>query len=897
MTSHIDAEQWRRLSPHLDHALELEPRARADWLSKLETTESELADALRELLAEKEVLDGGRFLEDSPAAFAEGGTLVGQRIGVYEVEGLIERGGMGTVWLGRRCDGRYEGAAAVKLLNAALIGRPAEQRFVREGNVLAGLQHPNIAHLIDAGVTAAGQPYLILEHVEGSCIDEYCEGNRLDTRARLRVFLDVLEAVACAHRHLVVHRDLKPSNILVTPDGIVKLLDFGIATLLEPGTGVQAGTGFTREIGAALTPEYAAPEQLLGGTVTTATDVYALGRVLYVLLGGPQAAMPRNRSAAEVMRDTLEREPRLLSELAADTEAKRLLRGDLDNIVKKALKKEPRERYASVEAFADDLRRHLADKPVSARPDSFGYRAGKFLRRNRGSVLGGAVAALALVVTTGFALVQMLEAQRQRDAALEQTRRAEAFNQVVTSLLSQVGPDGRALGAAQLLDRAVEEVTARYAAEPALLVDLLTQISARYYELRDTRKEYATLLAAEAVARESGDAALVGNVLCNLTETELDAGRMSQAQARMAESRQLLRDARGLTPLVQVTCLRSAAELAAAQGDMRAVFAHLEGAQQLLEAEHLTDRYAYPAILTKLAKYHSRSGHLVAAYEYTRKVAELDRRAGRQDSMPGLIARMSVAVSLYHLGQVQPALAMFREVVPDRSATEPGNPPDMAARAKYGEMLARAGRIDAAMPLLLEAVDEAERSGHHMNSIRTRLSLAKALVFAGRAGEAQPVLEKAAALMRQDEAENSLWLAQASRLRIEMLLALRRVDEAAEEVSRAFEQLEQAAGSDEPRTAALLLTQARVRLARAEYERAAESARRAAALFQKNTIDPAQSADVGEALLVLARAELAAGKVGASRRSFERARIALRNSLGDSHELSLLAERLVARAH
>ncbi|HWM26962.1 MAG TPA: hypothetical protein VNQ14_00790, partial [Woeseiaceae bacterium] len=643
--------------------------------------------------------------------------------------------------------------------------------------------------------------------------------------------------------------------------------------------------------GAALTPEYAAPEQFTGQPVTTATDIYALGRVLYVLLGGQKAAPGRGLSAAQMMRDTLEREPPLLSEIAGEG-TRRLLRGDLDNIARKALRIDPAERYATVEAFGDDLRRFLADEPVTARPDSLGYRVGKFVKRHRGGVLTGALAAIALVGTTGFALMQMLEARQQRDEAREQTNRAEAFNQIVTSLLSQVGPDGGALRPGDLLDRAVEEVSAQYAGQPAFLVDMLVQISSRYYELRDTNKEYATLAQAEVVARATGDPALTVNVLCNTVENLLVAGRMSEAQERMEESRLLLASTRRPPPSLQVTCLRSEAELAAAKNDMGRVFGHLEKARRVLKTSGLQNGDAYPAILSKLAKYHSMSGHLVPAYEYSREIVEIDRRAGRQDSMPGLIARMSVAINLYHLGQVRRALALFREVVPDRGNAEPGHPPSMSAKAKYGEMLARGGRIDDALPLLLDAVAEADRSGHHLHEIRTRLLLANALVLAGRAAEALPALDEVNGLMRQDDSVTPLWLAEAARLRSEVLLAGGHVDEAAQAVTAAREFLDHTEGEDEPRVAGVLLTQARVQLARAESRASIESARRAVLLFERTTIDPGQSADVGEALLLLAQAQSALGDSGAARLSLARAGTALRNGLGADHELTLLSARL-----
>src|SRR5687767_3482990 len=259
MSTHHDQKRWHEISARLDEALDLDEPARTEWLKQLEAREPAIAQAVRALIAEQEGLAKQPLLgEGRTAAGLSRGGLSGQQLGAYTLDSVLGHGGMGTVWLAHRSDGRYEGRVAVKLLNAALMGQPTEQRFVREGSVLAKLRHPNIAHLIDAGVAPSGQPYLVLEYVKGEHIDRYAKQHDLSVDARVRLFLDVLAAVAHAHTHLIVHRDIKPSNILVTSDGVVKLLDFGIATLLGPGD-----AGLTREVDPGLTPEYAAPEQLL----------------------------------------------------------------------------------------------------------------------------------------------------------------------------------------------------------------------------------------------------------------------------------------------------------------------------------------------------------------------------------------------------------------------------------------------------------------------------------------------------------------------------------------------------------------------------------------------------------------------------------------------------------
>jgi serine/threonine protein kinase len=425
-----DTDLLAALHTLLERALDMPLAERDSWLAQLRLDQPEPARELEALLAAESGLDARGFL--SHAGLGEQIALpglAGQRLGAYTLERPLGRGGMGSVWLARRSDGRYQGSAAVKLLNLALLDPAGSARFQREGTVLARVSHPHIARLLDAGVTDGGQPYLVLEYVEGERIDHYCDARRLSPDQRLLLFLDVLSAVAHAHANLIVHRDLKPSNILVTADGAVKLLDFGIAKLLEATPGTEAST-LTDEGGRALTPEYAAPEQVAGGPVTVATDVYALGVLLYILLAGRHPTGEGRRAAAEHLQGILQTEPPRLSAVVSGAEARatslgrlrRLYAIDLDNILAKALKKRPEERYATVGAFAEDLRRHLNHQPVSARPDSWRYRAAKFARRNRTAVALGVVVVLALIggVARERYLRGLAEAEARKSEAVEQ---------------------------------------------------------------------------------------------------------------------------------------------------------------------------------------------------------------------------------------------------------------------------------------------------------------------------------------------------------------------------------------------------------------------------------------------------------------------------------------------
>ena len=418
----MDMARWQRVSPLLDEILDHDDAARTQRLASLRAEDAALADEIDMLLARLADNDRDAFLE-RPLLLREA-SMVGQTIGAYTVERELGQGGMGSVWLARRTDGRFEGHVAIKFLNAALMARGGAERFAREGSILARLAHPNIARLLDAGVAGGGtRPYLVLEYIDGVPIDRHCEDKALDLAARVRLFLDVLAAVAHAHNRLILHRDLKPSNILVTPAGEVKLLDFGIAKLLDDAAATGAATEITQAAGRAFTLQYAAPEQLQGSDVTTATDVYALGVLLYVLLGGAHPTAGATTAPLDQMRAVIETQPRRLSDAVlrhgiggstTTTRLARALRGDLDNIVARALKKSPSERYANAALLADDLRRYLNDEPVAARPDATTYVLAKFVRRHRVGVAAGAVVASALAVGIGVALVEANETKHQR---------------------------------------------------------------------------------------------------------------------------------------------------------------------------------------------------------------------------------------------------------------------------------------------------------------------------------------------------------------------------------------------------------------------------------------------------------------------------------------------------
>jgi len=474
----LDPAAFARLSALLDDALAIPPEALDTWLESLDTRDPQSGANVRALLASLKAAQAEQL--------CEGDALVGQ-------------GGMGTVWLAERADGLFERKVALKLVHLALVGSAAAERFARERAILASLDHPRIARLLDAGITAEGQPYLALEYVQGVPITTYCDQLRLDLRARIALFVQVLDAVQYAHRHLVIHRDLKPSNILVTAESNVRLLDFGIAKLVT-GAGEARETELTQLGGRAFTPEYASPEQVTGASITTASDVYALGVVLYELLCGkrPYALKRESRGALEeaiVAAETHEPSHAAISDIDASARAaspkalRQALAGDLDTIALKALKKVPEERYTSAHEMLQDLERYLRGQPVLARPDSAAYRFGKFVMRNKLAV--GAVAATTLALAIGFAaaLWQAGVAREQARVARSEAMRATAVQDFLLNLFEKNSVDqpdpakARATTARELLDLGATNIGEGLKSAPEARAEVLYVFGNMYGQL------------------------------------------------------------------------------------------------------------------------------------------------------------------------------------------------------------------------------------------------------------------------------------------------------------------------------------------------------------------------------------------------------------------------------
>jgi non-specific serine/threonine protein kinase/serine/threonine-protein kinase len=487
----LTPEEWGKVRGILERALEIEPGGRAAYLESVCSGDEALRREVDSLIAS----DGQAstdFLEFSASTplDAVAGSLAGKRIGAYEIVEEIGHGGMGSVYRAVRADDQYRKQVAIKLVRGGLGDAFRRHRFRAERQILADLDHPNIARLLDGGTLEDGQPYVVMEFIQGQPIDKFCESRNLPVSARLRLFRTVCSAVTYAHQHLVIHRDIKPANILVTESGDPKLLDFGIAKIMDSSDLAESGDATVTAM-RPMTPEYASPEQVRGEPMTTASDVYSLGVVLYGLLTGHSPYPTTSRLPHEIAQAVCDAQPEKPSAVTRGERAEKLrrrLQGDLDNIALKALRKEPERRYASVEQFSEDIRRHLKRLPVIARPDTFWYRAGKFVDRHKVSVLGVLLAVAALMAGLGIALRATYVARRERARA---EQRFQDVRELANSLLFEVHDaiqnlPGSTAARKLIVDRALRYLDA-LAKEARGNLSLQRELAAAYQKVGDVQ--------------------------------------------------------------------------------------------------------------------------------------------------------------------------------------------------------------------------------------------------------------------------------------------------------------------------------------------------------------------------------------------------------------------------
>ena len=787
------ARDWQHIFALLDTALELDPAAQPQWLASLAPEQAHLSPMLERLLRARAEVSTSDFMRP-PTGFVAAGAAAPPElgpqtlVGPYRLLREIGRGGMASVWLAMRADGLLDRQIALKLPHTSWGGTAFADRMARERNILASLAHPNIARLYDAGIAADGRPFLALEYVEGEAIDAYANAHALSVRERVALIVQVARAVAHAHARLVVHRDLKPSNILVDLQRQVRLLDFGIAKLVDasPGDSVDGdGASLTQAQGRALTPDYASPEQIRGDLIGTASDVYSLGIVLFELLAGARPyRLPRGLGAAAVAEAIAQADAPRPSAVAIDPAVQRQLKGDLDAIVARATCKASGERYATIDALADDLERHLRGEPVSARPDSHWYRAERWVRRHKletavaaaivVAVPAGAAAQAAVLTAigagAGVALWQTRLARRQAQVAKDEAARAAAVKSFLTSFFKSGSLDEE--GGAQLgrlsvqrfVERGAQKIDASFAHQPALKNELLDVVSTLFADLSDgaATVEYArqwlrtldqlsvgederaraTQRLAQGLTllgRNAEAASLLAPSVARLRARQTGAGStlLAHLLVDLARARHVLGEVvealAGADEALALLAVRADADAATAEAHASALFLRAEltaANNRLAEARPL-----YDDAIARLAALHGERSLTVARHRFALGQA---LNTGRQAAEAAQEFRQ-VLLLFREAGGADDLNAAIVELELSRCLQLTGN-----ARAEARDLLEHAravfaARADSVSPLYPAAAN---------------LFLAEALIDDGELERARQPMETAAALFR-DKVQNA----------------------------------------------------------------------------------------------------------------------------------------------
>jgi eukaryotic-like serine/threonine-protein kinase len=705
-------------------------------------------ESLLEFRDKSTALDKPAFAHLPPPS-SSGELGSGQRLGVYRIISLIGEGGMGEVYLAD--DTSLGRKVAIKLLKFGLGTSNIIRHFHHEERILAGLTHPNIAQLYGGDVTAAGLPYFVMEFVEGKRLDDYGRENNMSILARLELFRKICAAVSYAHQRLVVHRDLKPANIRVTPDAEPKLLDFGIAKLLDPETSAVEAT---MTFASVMTPEYASPEQVRGENITTASDVYSLGVILYELLTGAKPYKIDNRTPSAVARAITEQEPA----------KSKILRGDLDNIVMKALRKEPERRYASVAQLSDDVRRYLEGRTVVARRDTLAYRASKFVRRNKISVAAAALILLAVVAGSIVSLWQANNARRQRDVAEREKLKAQRINTFLQDMLGAARPDAKGydVKVVDVLSEASRRARSEAAVQPDIIADVLLTLGCTYIAIG----QYAPAVDDLRAAR---DASLKANGELHST-TAAAMGWLGLAlayQDKLAEGKTVSAKAIELQRKLHP---EGSAELGVAlyslgmnlvvEGNANAAEPPLREAAPLIRKYFGENHGYYMAALTALGLARERLGKIDEAEALFRQSLEVGNHIDPRYRIFIAQAAAYLGMLLRDKGDYAEAEKTFRESESVyREVLGEGNSNLADAALNIGALYLRQGRYDEAERELQRALTLLPKffPPDHNLIVSAKALLGLTLTRAGRAEDAEPLLREALETRKRTlPAENSL---------------------------------------------------------------------------------------------------------------------------------------------
>ena len=898
-----------RLSTLLDEVLDLPLPKREAWLTALKGEAAALTPMLRKLLAREASKKTNDLLERGPSFTAPGepdaapAFQPGDTVGPYRLQRELGRGGMGEVWLAERHDGQLKRAVALKLPMLGVRRSVLVQRFARERDILAGLVHPHIARLYDAGLADDGQPYLALEYVDGQAIGIYCHERGLAVKARLRLLLQVADAVAYAHGRLVLHRDLKPSNILVTADGQVRLLDFGIAKLME-GDSAEA-SALTQASGRALTLEYASPEQVRGEAVGTATDVYSLAVVAYELLSGARPYRLKRQSAAALEEAITLAEAPSASAVAKDPALKQGLVGDLDAILNKALKKLPADRYPTVDALAQDWRRHLEGYRVAARPDTLRYRLQRVVRRHRVPLAAGAVVAAAFVLSIGFgataavvlvlllglgaALWQAGKARGQariaaaeRDRALALADRNAAVNVFLNTLLTRAARSGP-LTATQLLERSEQQIERGIKGNAEHRAYVLGLIASYYGSLDDHARAAPVLERAVEAARGIADTELRDSLE---SQQALVRGRLGEMKAAISAIEAILARP-NTTPEVRSKTHTNRSLLASFDGDSAGALQHaIEALRWYRASRHLPPQQE-GQLLGDLGWAHLMQGQGDEADRYCAEAMAVYERLGMADSVEFAQLNSTWALAVQEMGDLPRSLELFDRGLALSARAEPDTPPPVYAVANRAYTLTKMGRYAEAETAYRRAVEIARGQGSPLLAYTICMVLAELYAEQGRVELGERELAHADAERKFEVPENSA-AAFTHQLASARLALLRGQTEAAVAVyTKALDPGDVAAG-----VVSALLGRSGALLSAGRIDPAEADARAALEMAQQLQGRKPASFRTGLAWLALARVSAARDQAAEARQLAASALPQLKATLDGSHPALAEARRL-----
>jgi serine/threonine-protein kinase len=874
------AGEYAVLLALLDDALDLPAEQRADWLDRLPDSHAALRPTLRRLLSEaasQGTADGlgvqghiAAVVRDAVAPPAAAELQPGELVGPYELVREIGRGGMGVVWLANRADGAFKRSVALKLPFATWAGRLGE-RMVRERNILAGLEHPNIARFYDAGVDALGRPFMAMEYVEGQAIDVYCRERQLSTRDRLLLVLDVAKAVAYAHSKLVIHRDLKPANVLTTAGGAVRLLDFGISKLLVADAAAEAP--LTQFAVRALTLDYASPEQIRGEPVSTASDVYSLGVVLYELLTGDRPySADRGGGELPLAQVILTTEPPRPSDAVEGSAARRRLRGDLDTIVLKTLKKDPRERYAAVVEFADDIERHLRGDPVRARPDSAWYRTRKFITRHALPVGVACAALIAVLVTAAVALREAQVAASQRDRAVALSARAEAASEFQSMLITEAAQSDKPITVIDMLARSETLAKAEFGDKPEHLAAILGMLGGNYHTMGEDARAEPLLRDALQAVQHSPDSNLRAQLDCQHALVIGALGRAEEAKRTL----HAVIDDRQTSSERSAQCLEDLAYLAQNENDASGALKFAALAWQRLQQAPGVSPVDEAVYLGSIGYAHYLNARNDEADRYYARALKKFAQAGRARGPEAISVRNNWAIVSDGAGNPKRALELYDEILQIVEQNGSGAPAPPYLVANRARALENIGRYAESLAVYARCVEMSEQVGNSTVTAYCLVGQSSALRELGDITAAKGYCDRASALIGTTVPAGSAAGVAVQITRGKIALSEGRLDDARSILNEVIDHHPAV-------NATALITRAELNLNAGRLSEAAADARAALARAQSLQAGLPYSYKSGLAWLVLARVLAAKGEGDPARVALENAIKHLSNTVAADH--------------